>query len=61
MTGGDGIACLGVDTGWAASGSAAWLDVVIGGEYAGGGVYFCDPATGGKSCYDWPTLMTHRN
>ena len=36
MTGGDGLAFLGVDTSWAAPGSDAWLDVVVGGEYAGG-------------------------
>jgi uncharacterized protein YvpB len=36
LTGGDGIAYLGVDTGWAPPGREAWLDVLLGGEYAGG-------------------------
>jgi uncharacterized protein YvpB len=36
MTGSDGVAYLGVDTSWAAPGADAWLDVVVGGEYAGG-------------------------
>ncbi len=36
MTNGDGLAFLGVDTSWAAAGYEAWLDVLIGGEYAGG-------------------------
>ena len=36
LTGDDGIAYLGVDTGWAQPGREAWLDVLIGGAYAGG-------------------------
>ncbi len=36
MTDGDGLAFLGVDTSWAAPGYEAWLDVLVGGEYAGG-------------------------
>ena len=36
VTDGDGIAYLGVDTGWAPPGREAWLDVLIGGDYAGG-------------------------
>jgi uncharacterized protein YvpB len=36
LTGDDGIAYLGVDTGWAPPGREAWLDVMIGGAYAGG-------------------------
>ena len=36
MTGGDGVAYLGVDTSWAAPGLEAWVDVLVGGEYAGG-------------------------
>jgi uncharacterized protein YvpB len=36
MTNGNGLAFLGVDTSGAAPGSEAWLDVVVGGEYAGG-------------------------
>src|SRR5262245_3296632 len=35
-TDGDGIAYLGVDTNWAEPGLEAWLDVTVGGEYAGG-------------------------
>jgi uncharacterized protein YvpB len=36
MTDGDGLAYLDVDTSWAAPGYDAWLDVLVGGEYAGG-------------------------
>jgi len=36
MTDGDGLAFLGVDTSWAAVGHEAWLDILVGGEYAGG-------------------------
>src|SRR5215207_5964707 len=36
MTDGNGLAYLGVDTSWAAPGNDAWLDVLVGGEYAGG-------------------------
>ena len=36
MTGADGLAYLSVDTSWAAPGTEAWMDVLIGGEYAGG-------------------------
>jgi uncharacterized protein YvpB len=36
MTDGDGIAYLGVDTSWAAPGDEGWLDVLVGGAYAGG-------------------------
>ena len=36
VTNGDGLAYLGVDTSWAAPGLEAWLDVLVGGEYAGG-------------------------
>jgi uncharacterized protein YvpB len=36
MTDGAGLAFLDVDTSWAAPGYEAWLDVLVGGEYAGG-------------------------
>jgi len=36
MTGADGLAYLTVDTSWAAPGYEAWMDVLVGGEYAGG-------------------------
>jgi uncharacterized protein YvpB len=36
MTGTDGLAYLSVDTSWAAPGTEAWMDVLVGGEYAGG-------------------------
>src|SRR4051794_15177595 len=36
MTGSDGLAYLTVDTSWAAPGYEAWMDVIVGGEYAGG-------------------------
>ena len=36
MTDADGLAYLSVDTSWAAPGEEAWLDVLVGGEYAGG-------------------------
>src|ERR671910_135857 len=36
MTGGDGLAYLSVDTSWAAPGYEAWMDILVGGEYAGG-------------------------
>ena len=36
MTDGDGLAYLSVDTSWAAPGYEAWMDVLVGGEYAGG-------------------------
>ena len=36
MTDADGLAYLGVDTSWAAPGYEAWLDVLVGGQYAGG-------------------------
>jgi uncharacterized protein YvpB len=36
MTDGAGLAYLGVDTSWAAPGYEAWMDVLVGGEYAGG-------------------------
>jgi len=36
MTGADGLAYLSVDTSWAAPGYEAWMDVLVGGEYAGG-------------------------
>jgi len=36
MTDANGLAYLGVDTSWAAPGYEAWLDVLVGGEYAGG-------------------------
>jgi uncharacterized protein YvpB len=36
VTGGDGLAYMAVDTSWAAPGDEAWLDVTVGGQYAGG-------------------------
>jgi uncharacterized protein YvpB len=36
MTDADGLAYLTVDTSWAAPGYEAWMDVLVGGEYAGG-------------------------
>jgi uncharacterized protein YvpB len=36
MTDANGLAYLGVDTSWAAPGYEAWMDVLVGGEYAGG-------------------------
>jgi uncharacterized protein YvpB len=36
MTDADGLAYLRVDTSWAAPGYEAWMDVLVGGEYAGG-------------------------
>ena len=36
MTDADGLAYLSVDTSWAAPGYEAWMDVLVGGEYAGG-------------------------
>jgi uncharacterized protein YvpB len=36
MTDSDGLAYLSVDTSWAAPGYEAWMDVLVGGEYAGG-------------------------
>jgi uncharacterized protein YvpB len=36
MTDADGLAYLSVDTSWAAPGFEAWMDVLVGGAYAGG-------------------------
>ncbi|MBA2753971.1 MAG: C39 family peptidase [Chloroflexia bacterium] len=36
MTGGEGVANLRIDTGWAYEGANAWLDVNVGGTYVGG-------------------------
>src|SRR5829696_10586350 len=36
MTDANGLAYLAVDTSWAAPGYEAWMDVLVGGEYAGG-------------------------
>jgi uncharacterized protein YvpB len=36
MTDANGLAYLTVDTSWAAPGYEAWMDVLVGGEYAGG-------------------------
>jgi uncharacterized protein YvpB len=36
MTDADGLAYLRVDTSWAAPGYEAWMDVLVGGQYAGG-------------------------
>jgi uncharacterized protein YvpB len=36
MTDADGLSYLSVDTSWAAPGYEAWMDVLVGGEYAGG-------------------------
>jgi uncharacterized protein YvpB len=54
MTGGDGIAFLGVDTSWAAPGADAWLDVTVGGEYAGG---MPVSVTDGGGCADNPGMV----
>jgi len=35
-TGGEGVADLRIDTGWAYEGASAWLDVNVGGTYVGG-------------------------
>src|SRR3954454_15354358 len=52
-TDGDGIAYLGVDTNWAAPGLDAWLDVTVGGEYAGGMPLSISDAGG---CADNPNM-----
>lgn len=36
VTDGDGFAWLGFDTGWVPAGADAWVDVTMGGAYAGG-------------------------
>jgi uncharacterized protein YvpB len=53
-TDGDGIAYLGVDTNWAESGLEAWLDVTVGGEYAGGMPL---SITDGGGCADNPNVV----
>jgi uncharacterized protein YvpB len=54
MTDGSGLAYLGVDTSWAAPGFEAWLDVLVGGEYAGG---MPVSITEGGGCNDNPDMV----
>nr|MBA3451411.1 hypothetical protein [Chloroflexia bacterium] len=54
MTNGDGLAFMGVDTSWAAAGYEAWLDVLVGGVYAGG-MPISITDTGG--CADNPDMV----
>lgn len=54
MTGGNSSAYLGVDMSWAAPGADAWLDVVVGGEYAGGMPVSVTEAGG---CTDNPDMV----
>ena len=54
MTDGSGLAYLGVDTSWAAPGEEAWLDVLVGGEYAGGMPVSITEAGG---CADNPDMV----
>jgi hypothetical protein len=54
MTDGGGLAYLGVDTSWAAPGYEAWLDVLVGGEYAGGMSVSITEAGG---CADNPDMV----
>lgn len=49
LTGGDGFAFLGFDTGAVPAGSEAWVDVLMGGHYAGG---LPLAVTEGGSCAD---------
>lgn len=53
-TNGDGIAYLGVDTNWGAPGLDAWLDVTVGGAYAGGMPLSISDAGG---CADNPSMV----
>ena len=54
MTDGDGLAFLAVDTSWAAPGYEAWVDVLVGGEYAGG---IPVSITEGGGCADNPGMV----
>ena len=54
VTDGDGLAYLRVDTNWAAPGADAWLDVLVGGEYAGGMPLV---VTDGGGCADNPDMV----
>ena len=54
MTGGDGLAYLTVDTSWAAPGYEAWMDVLVGGEYAGGMLVSMTDSGG---CADNPDMV----
>jgi uncharacterized protein YvpB len=54
VTDGQGLAYLGVDTSWGAPGLDAWLDVLIGGQYAGG---MALRLTEGGSCSDNPDMV----
>jgi uncharacterized protein YvpB len=54
VTDGNGLAYLGVDTSWAAPGFEAWLDVLVGGQYAGGMPL---SITEGGGCADNPDVV----
>ena len=54
MTDADGLAYLGVDTSWAAPGYEAWMDVLVGGDYAGG---MPISITEGGGCADNPDMV----
>jgi uncharacterized protein YvpB len=54
VTDGGGVAWLGVDTSWAAPGFDAWLDVLVGGEWAGG---MPVAITEGGGCADNPDMV----
>ena len=54
MTDADGLAYLTVDTSWAAPGYEAWMDVLVGGEYAGG---MPVSITGSGGCGDNPDMV----
>jgi uncharacterized protein YvpB len=53
-TNGDGLAFLGVDTSAAPAGADAWLDVLVGGQYAGG---MPMTITDGGGCADNPDMV----
>jgi uncharacterized protein YvpB len=54
MTDADGLAYLSVDTSWAAPGYEAWMEVLVGGEYAGGMPL---SITDSGSCADNPDMI----
>lgn len=54
VTDGQGLAYLGVDTSWGSAGRDAWLDVLVGGEYAGG---MSLSLREGGSCADNPEMV----
>ena len=54
MTDANGLAYLSVDTSWAAPGYEAWMDVLVGGEYAGG---MSVSITDSGGCADNPNMV----